>query len=303
MAAAPMVFRAIEQKQGTAPIDAGAAATHAPAPAQPAAVDPLSALWSTVSQIRFDAVAWAGTGAGALLGLMGIRFLPMLFLVLAWEAGAYALMTWGPPAILEYTRGLVRPALSDAGFIFAGWIAGRLVHALIKRRRQTAIFYGVEDDPTKVVSSYDVIGEEPALAYASYGASYGSSPSSPAYTRQTAARSYARSASGSVVPAAAVSYGRSGAGGGPSYTRVPTSLLNAERWPEDGRIPFDLSEAEAEAVRAALTRRLAELRQSTHNDRRGGTGYRASAWQMIGLLEALLARLPPSTRSVQWDAA
>jgi hypothetical protein len=258
---------------------------------------PLASLWATVSQVRIDEVAYAQGAAGALLGLLGLRFVPMLFLVVGWEAAEYTLLTWGPPVVVDAIRGVLRPALSDVAATFAPWIVGRLVHGFIQRRRRAALFSGfdlrVEDDPTKVVSSYDVIGEEPAsLSYRSYA-------------RQSASGSYGRQ-----TPVASASYPRNYAGGAsasasysrrPSYARVPTSLLNAERWPDNARIPYDLDDAEAEVVRTALARRLAELRQGTRSDRRGG--HRTDAWQTIAVLESLLARLPPSTKASQWDAA
>jgi hypothetical protein len=73
--------------------------------------------------------------------------------------------------------------------------------------------------------------------------------------------------------------------------QVPAALAQAERsWTTPGAIVLELDDREAEALRAALDSRLADLRRVA--DRPSPGSVRDEIWQTIATLESLLAHLP-----------
>jgi hypothetical protein len=94
--------------------------------------DVASALTS-MRQINFDAVAIGHAAAGVFFGVFGVRLVPMLLLLLVWEAGEYLIAC---SSVLEPLQNVLRPSLGDVAFVLGGWTIGRLFRLIDRRRSE-----------------------------------------------------------------------------------------------------------------------------------------------------------------------
>jgi hypothetical protein len=95
-------------------------------------------LW-TSKNVIVDPVLLAEGGAGALLGLCGLRIVPMALLALAAKVGEYLFKACAP-LTLAPTQATLRPALADLAVVMGAWILGRLVRWIARRRKQRPAF-------------------------------------------------------------------------------------------------------------------------------------------------------------------
>jgi hypothetical protein len=88
----------------------------------------------TRSNLVVDGFLLAQGGAAALLGLVGLRFVPMCLLAIGWKVGEYLVKACAPLSLVPSQTSL-RPALLDLAVLMGGWLLGRLVRFLVRRRR------------------------------------------------------------------------------------------------------------------------------------------------------------------------
>jgi hypothetical protein len=92
-----------------------------------------AALWTSKNLI-VDGVLLAEGGVAALLGLLGLRFVPMALLALGWKIGEFVVKACAPLSLVPVQSAL-RPAAGDFAVLMGGWVLGRLVRVLMRRRR------------------------------------------------------------------------------------------------------------------------------------------------------------------------
>jgi hypothetical protein len=90
-----------------------------------------------------DGVLLAEGGIGAVLGLVGLRFVPMVLLALGWKIGEYLVKACAPLSLAP-TQAALRPALADLAVLMGSWLLGRLVRWMVRRRQRAG---RVELDP------------------------------------------------------------------------------------------------------------------------------------------------------------
>jgi hypothetical protein len=93
-----------------------------------------AALWASRTAI-LDPVLLAEGGAGVLLGLCGLRIVPMALLVLAGKVGEYLFKACAPLSVAP-TQGVLRPALADLAVVMGGWLLGRVARWVSRRRKR-----------------------------------------------------------------------------------------------------------------------------------------------------------------------
>jgi hypothetical protein len=104
-------------------------------------------------KVLVDGVLLAEGGAAALLGLLGLRFVPMALLTVGWKIGEYAVKACGPLSLFGGTAPAgMRPALGDVAVLLGAWLVGRIARWVMRRRREAAL-------PT--TSSLDITVEPP----------------------------------------------------------------------------------------------------------------------------------------------
>jgi len=91
-------------------------------------------LW-TSRNVVVDPVLLAEGGAGALLGLCGLRIVPMALLALTWKVGEYLFKACAPLTLVP-AQPTLRPALADLAVVMGAWLVGRLVRWIARRRKQ-----------------------------------------------------------------------------------------------------------------------------------------------------------------------
>jgi hypothetical protein len=214
----------------------------------------LASSLSAMRHVTLDGVSIAQAVAGVLFGIFGLPLFPMLLLVAAWQVGAYFVACG---SLLPALHEVLRPSFGDAAFVLGGWMLGRLLRAIDRRRSERRLIaegQAAADDAWRLerASAHREAAVFESLATPDY-------PSAPNYE---AASNY------------------------PSdYAEVPTP---PESTIVDPATMLELDDHEASALRGALNARLAELRRNT-DDRRNVSG---DSWSAIGTLEDLLARLP-----------
>jgi hypothetical protein len=194
---------------------------------------PLSSLWAA-RPVELDGIGMGHAAAGLLLGLVGLRVVPMVMLGLAWEGLQYVARWCAPASLLGPLADYLRPWGGYFFLMMLGWSVGRLVHWALRRRREAAL---LAEDPLPTDSSALWPRRPEAVADSAYDSGYGASDLDDELTRNF--------------------FG--------------------------GAAHLDLDDHEADELRAALAHRLAQLRNVQGPD----------VWDHIGVLENLLARLPP----------
>jgi hypothetical protein len=209
---------------------------------------------SAMRHVTLDGVSIAQAVAGVVFGIFGLRLVPMLVLVVAWQAGAYFVACG---SILPSLQDVLRPSFGDAAFLVGGWALGRLVRAIDRRRSERRIIAEGEAAVDAAWRRDRANAHREAAVFESLA-----TPDYPSAPNYEAASNY---------PA--------------DYAEVPTP---PESTIVDPATMLELDDHEASALRSALNARLAELRRNT-DDRRNVSG---DSWSAIGTLESLLARLP-----------
>jgi hypothetical protein len=213
-----------------------------------------------------DAISLAQATGGVLLGLLGLRFLPMLLLAAGWEVAEYLVKACAPLSFVASIQGALRPALGDVGMMMGGWLLGRVVR-WARLRRQSRL--GLDQD---------LLDAEPALS--------GEQALVPVRRRR---RDDAPAPAFFRAPASAQSADFFAAADD-EFVEVTTERSGVE----PAGLHLELSDDEAEALRSALTARLAEMQREAERSVR--QGFRYDLWETTGVLESLLARLPPPRR-------
>jgi hypothetical protein len=185
---------------------------------------PLESLWQS-RPVVLDGVGLGHATAGVLLGLTGLRVVPMVMLAVSWQLIEYAVRSCGPASFLGGLAEVMRPWGGYLLLMMIGWSVGRLGHWLVRRRREAALF-GEDELPS---NSSAIWPRRPEPVDES------------AYFDDELTRNFFA-----------------------------------------GSAQLELDDRETDELRAALSHRLAQLRSSQAPD----------AWEHIGTLETLLARLP-----------
>src|SRR3954466_4354248 len=92
-----------------------------------------AALWTSKNLI-VDGVLLAEGGIAALLGLLGLRFVPMVLLAVGWKIGEFVVKACAPVSLVPVQAAL-RPALGDFAVLMGGWLLGRVVRRVLRRRK------------------------------------------------------------------------------------------------------------------------------------------------------------------------
>jgi hypothetical protein len=116
-----------------------------------------AALW-TGKNFIVDGVLLAEGGIAALLGLLGLRFVPMALLALGWKFGEYVVKACAPLSLIS-AQAALRPALGDFAVLMGGWALGRVVRRMLRRRRPLGTDSLLELGPMD--SGVDDAGEPP----------------------------------------------------------------------------------------------------------------------------------------------
>ncbi len=96
-----------------------------------------ASLWTTRGVV-VDGVFLAEGGVAALLGLCGLRLVPMVILSAGWKIGEYVVKACAPLS-LGAAQAALRPALGDLAVLLGGWMVGRIVRALTRRRERSRL--------------------------------------------------------------------------------------------------------------------------------------------------------------------
>jgi hypothetical protein len=107
---------------------------------------PLTSLWGTRAVV-LDGVGIGHATAGVVLGLLGVRAVPMALVVVGWEALEYGLTACAPVSFLQPLSTYLRPSGGALFLLVAGWLAGRLGHWLVRRQREADI-YAMDELPS-----------------------------------------------------------------------------------------------------------------------------------------------------------
>jgi hypothetical protein len=185
---------------------------------------PLESLWQS-RPVVLDGVGIGHAMVGVVLGLTGLRVVPMVMLAVGWQLVEYGARSCAPAGFLGPLAELMRPWGGYLLLMMIGWSVGRLGHWLVRRRREAALLGG--DDLPSNSSAMWPRRPEPV--------------DDSAYFDDELTRNFFA-----------------------------------------GSAQLELDDRETDELRAAVSHRLAQLRSSQSPD----------AWEHIGVLENVLARLP-----------
>jgi hypothetical protein len=117
----------------------------------------------TSRNLIVDGVLLAEGGAGALLGLCGLRFVPMALLAVGWKVGEYLVKACAPLSVVPAGAAL-RPAFADLAVVMGAWVLGRLARWAVQRRRRESLAHiepGLSVDEPSPWQSRQWPGAEP----------------------------------------------------------------------------------------------------------------------------------------------
>src|SRR3954454_14786416 len=91
-----------------------------------------ASFWSARGVV-VDGVFLAEGGVAALLGLCGLRLVPMLILSAGWKIGEYVVKACAPLS-LGAAQSTLRPALGARAVLLGGWVVRRIIRPLAPPR-------------------------------------------------------------------------------------------------------------------------------------------------------------------------
>jgi hypothetical protein len=79
----------------------------------------------TINHALFDRFALVHMAGGLVLGMLGLRFVPLLILAVGWEVAEHVLKDCIPHAFVHPSQDTLRNAAGDVFVTLVGWVVGR----------------------------------------------------------------------------------------------------------------------------------------------------------------------------------